>query len=321
MSVSEIGFGAWAIGGAAMVGNVPIGWGTADDETSKRALAKAIDAGINFFDTADFYGLGHSEQLIGEVIGNRQDLLVATKVGQREGEGSTVYVDYSRDYIISACDKSLHRLKRERIDFYQLHVARLIHLNQGECIEAMETLKQAGKIRYWGISLNTFQPAPEAEWFFENNKGDGFQLVLNLINREGLSILKKAEEGGYGVIARMALQFGLLGGKVSPDKNYGQDDHRSYRTNREFISAINQTIDHHILPLAEKYNTTPAGIALSFVLGFNEVSTVIAGMRNEQQVEQNSKETVVLSHDDHQLLLERGADEWQQLWEMARMLG
>ena len=133
LSVSEIGFGAWAIGGGAMIGNTSIGWGDSDDLVSINAIHTAIEAGINFFDTADIYGLGHSEKLIGEVIGNRSDIIVATKVGN-VSRNAQFTVDSTKEYIIEACEKSMMRLQRERIDYYQLHNARLEHLQQGECI-------------------------------------------------------------------------------------------------------------------------------------------------------------------------------------------
>src|SRR6185295_8257962 len=98
LHVSEIGFGAWAIGGAATVGNVPIGWGHTNDATSEEALREALDAGINFFDTADFYGLGHSEELIGKVLGRDKNSIIATKVGHRNIDNKIV-LDYSKKYI------------------------------------------------------------------------------------------------------------------------------------------------------------------------------------------------------------------------------
>src|SRR5215510_6354031 len=136
LRVSEIGFGAWAIGGGAMIGNTSIGWGDADDVISKQAIRAALDAGINFFDTADIYGLGHSERIIGETIGNLPGIIVATKVGN-VARNDQFTVDYSKGYILKACEDSLTRLKRETIDYYQLHSARVGHLQNGECIEAM----------------------------------------------------------------------------------------------------------------------------------------------------------------------------------------
>jgi aryl-alcohol dehydrogenase-like predicted oxidoreductase len=159
--VSEIGFGAWAIGGNAMIGSVAIGWGDADDNESKKAIHRSLDLGINFFDTADIYGLGHSEKLLGGLLGKRKDVIIASKVGN-VARNEKFTTDYSKQHIIAACETSLKRLKREAIDYYQLHSARVQQLEQQECMEAMQLLQQQGKIRYWGLSLNTFDPEPEA---------------------------------------------------------------------------------------------------------------------------------------------------------------
>ncbi|MEO6537320.1 MAG: aldo/keto reductase, partial [Ferruginibacter sp.] len=172
--VSEIGFGAWAIGGGAMIGGTAIGWGDANDSISKKAIHHSLDLGVNFFDTADIYGLGHSEKLVGEVCGKVKDVIIATKVGNVSRDKKFT-VDYSKKYILKACEDSLQRLNRGIIDYYQLHSARLQHLQQGECIEAMNLLQKQGKIRYWGISLNSFDPVPEADFFVENKIGNGFQ--------------------------------------------------------------------------------------------------------------------------------------------------
>jgi aryl-alcohol dehydrogenase-like predicted oxidoreductase len=101
--VSEIGFGAWAIGGGAMIGNTPIGWGHADDQESRQAIKRSLDLGINFFDTADIYGLGHSERLIGETLGGNKNVIIATKVGN-VSRNEQFAVDYSKDYIMKACE-------------------------------------------------------------------------------------------------------------------------------------------------------------------------------------------------------------------------
>lgn len=285
--ISEVGFGAWAIGGGAMVGDTAIGWGEADDSTSKKAIFKALDQGINFYDTADIYGLGRSEELIGKAIGNREDVVIASKAGNvaRNGEFGT---DYSRHYILEACDASLKRLKRDAIDYYQLHTARLTHLQEGECIEAMQLLQKQGKIRYWGLSLNTYEPFPEAEYLLENNFGSGFQVVLNILNQTALPVIKKASRAGYGIIARMPLQFGLLTGKFDKGVNFPDNDHRNNRLTPEVIEAYKDGLKD-IWPLCEKYQLTKTELALSYILSHPEVSTVIPGIRTEEQAEKNTK--------------------------------
>ena len=295
--VSEIGFGAWAIGGDAMVGNIPIGWGKTNDDDSISALHAAVDAGINFFDTADFYGLGHSEELIGELFGSNKDILIATKVGHRNIDEKIIF-DYTADYIKSACEKSLKRLKRNVIDYYQLHTARMEHLQRGECIQAMEELKKKGKIRYWGLSLNTFYPQPEAEYLIQHRMGDGFQLVFNLINQRANDVLKLASRAGYGVIARMPLQFGLLTGKIKSDAKFETGDHRSFRLIPSIIENATSILNKKAWPVAEQNHISKTSLALSYILSHPEISTVIPGIRTVEQVKLNTTDIIKLEEED-----------------------
>jgi aryl-alcohol dehydrogenase-like predicted oxidoreductase len=287
LTVSEIGFGAWAIGGNAMVGNTPIGWGKADDATSVAAIHKALDCGINFFDTADFYGLGHSENLLGKQLAKNKEIIIATKVGHRN-INETIELDYSKDYIIQACEASLKRLQRDNIDYYQLHSARMLHFEKEKCVEAMEELKKQGKIRHWGLSLNTFYPESEANYLMDNKMGKGFQLVYNIINQRALPIVKNANKNGYGVIARMPLQFGLLTGKFSAAVNFSSDDHRSFRFNKEILDGALKILEEKIWPLCHKYNISKTSLALSYILCYDGVSTVIPGIRTAQHAIDNT---------------------------------
>lgn len=321
LKVSEIGFGAWAIGGTANVGGVEIGWGPSDDQVSKEAIMAARTAGINFFDTADFYGLGHSESLIGEVLGNDPEVVIATKVGQKVGADGKITLDYSAEYIIEACEKSLRRLKRETIDFYQLHVARVQHLQHDSCIEAMERLKEQGKIRYWGTSLITFTPEPEARFLMENEKGHGFQLVLNLINQLAVPVMQEAAAKGYGIIARMPLQFGLLSGQIKPDAVFSEQDHRYYRLTPGIIQTTLDILRTEVMPVAKQYNTSLSGLALSFILGFPEISTVIPGIRTPRHVALNTEGLVTLSSADHAFLTALFQSRWQTVMQMMQAQG
>ena len=321
LTVSEIGFGTWAIGGAAAVGGIAIGWGNSDDEISRAALYSAMDAGINFFDTADFYGLGHSEAVLGITIGNRKDIVIASKVGQKVGFDGKIAIDYTKEYIMKACDLSLQRLKRDYIDFHQLHVARLTNLENGECIEAMQQLQKQGKIRYWGISLLTFNPSPEAEFFFNNDLGHGFQLVFNLINQKALPILQKAYQKGKGVIARMPLQFGLLSGNIQSETVFSADDHRSYRLVPHIIESVLKILQEKIWSLCDKYQTTESGLALSYILSYQEISTVIPGIRNPHQVELNTRHLIQLEETDKLYLQSLYESDWLRVMDMIEKQG
>jgi aryl-alcohol dehydrogenase-like predicted oxidoreductase len=288
MKVSVIGFGAWGIGGPSMAGHTPIGWGKVDDRVSEQAIRTACDRGITFFDTADFYGLGHSEELLGRVLGNRQHVAIATKVGHRLQDDGSIVLDYSRRHILEACEASLRRLKRDRIDFYQLHSARIPHLEEGQCLEALEHLREAGKIRSWGISLNTFHPEPEADFLMKRRLGQGFQLVLNVLNQRARPLLQRAARNGYGIIARMPLQFGLLSGKFTLQSTFTSDDHRSFRLTpsilRESLHALEE-----LWPLADRLKLSKTAFSLSYVTSYDEVSTTIPGIKTPEQARMNTE--------------------------------
>ncbi len=317
--VSEIGFGAWAIGGGAMIGSTAIGWGDADDTQSKYAIHRALDLGINFFDTADIYGLGHSEDLLGGLLGGRHEIIIATKVGN-VSRNDQFTVGYTKDYILEACDASLSRLKRETIDYYQLHSARLSHLEQGECIEAMALLQKQGKIRHWGISLNTFDPYPEANWLMQNKFGSGFQLVLNMLNQKALPLVRQASAAGYGIIARMPLQFGLLTGKFDHDISFAENDHRKNRLPPELVEAANKRLEN-AWELCKKYKINKTQLALSYILSYPEVSTAIPGIRTAEQAEQNTLGLVRLDAGDMSLISDSGGPGEPDVMELIRSLG
>lgn len=317
--VSEIGFGAWAIGGGAMIGNIAIGWGDADDAISVKAIHAALDTGINYFDTADIYGLGHSESLLGNTIGKKKEVILATKVGN-VSRNEQFTVDYSKDYILAACEKSLTRLKRDVIDFYQLHTARMPHLQNGECIEAMQQLLQQGKIRNWGLSLNTFDPLPEAEYLINENLGNGFQLVLNILNQKALSSLKKANDKGYGIVARMPLQFGLLTGKFDIGVSFSENDHRKNRLTKEVVDTCAKALAP-VWQLCKKYNCTKTQLALSYMLSYPEVSTIIPGIRTVQHVIDNTSGLFQLDAEDMAGIEKLGRTDFVAVMELIQKQG
>jgi aryl-alcohol dehydrogenase-like predicted oxidoreductase len=319
LRVSEIGFGAWAIGGGAMIGNTAIGWGDVDDNVSEAAIAAAVDAGINFFDTADIYGLGHSESLLGKTIGHRNDLIIASKVGNVSRDEQFT-VDYSPKHILQACELSLKRLKRDTIDFYQLHTARLSHLQQGDCINAMLQLQQSGKIRYWGLSLNTFDPFPEAGYLLEHELGNGFQLVLNLINQRSLPLLKRAGAKGYGIIARMPLQFGLLTGKFDQGTAFAANDHRKNRLVPSIVEA-SATALAPVWELCDKYQCSKTQLALSYLLSYPEVSVIIPGIRTPEQVAGNTSGLFQLEEADLRMVESLGNTSFVPLMEQIKQQG
>jgi len=319
LTISEIGFGAWAIGGGAMIGDTAIGWGDADEDTSTKAIYAALDAGINFFDTADIYGLGHSESLLGKTIGKNKEVVIATKVGN-VSRNNQFTVDYTKEYILLACEESLKRLNRETIDYYQLHTARLTHLEEGACTDAMEQLQKEGKIRYWGLSLNTFEPEKDANFLIDRHMGAGFQLVLNVINQIALPVVHKAYAKGYGIIARMPLQFGLLTGKFDDGASFSPNDHRRNRLTQEIIEASLKATSP-VWELCKEYQCTKTQLALSYILSYEEVSTVIPGIRTPEHVSLNTKGLFRLNEADKKMIETLGRTSFPALMEQIRKQG
>ncbi len=320
LSVSVIGFGAWGIGGGALAGDAVIGWGDVDDTVSVRALHRAYDRGINFIDTADFYGLGHSEEVIGKTFGNRHDIVIATKVGHSLGSDGTISVDYSAKHITGACEQSLRRLRRETIDLYQLHSARVMHLETGECTQAMEQLRESGKIRYWGLSLNTFNPHPEADYMMEHSLGHGLQLVLNVLNQRSLPIIRRASEAGYGLIARMPLQFGLLTGKFNASSTFAANDHRSFRLAAPLLEKLLTELKSY-WDLTEGLDISKTALSLSFCASVPGISTVIPGIKTPEQADTDTAGITNLSNEALQSIIELGERRFKPLMPLLEEAG
>jgi aryl-alcohol dehydrogenase-like predicted oxidoreductase len=193
-------------------------------------------------------------------------------------------------------------------------------LQQGECIEAMQQLQQEGKIRYWGLSLNTFYPDAEGDYLLENGAGNGFQVVLNILNQKGLGLIKKAAAKGYGIIARMPLQFGLLTGKFNEQKTFEANDHRSKRLTKDVIQNSLTALEP-VWALCEKYKITKTALALSYILSYDEVSTVIPGIRTPEQVESNTTGIVKLDEEDKQFIESLNQKSFESLLKLIESKG
>ncbi len=194
-----------------------------------------------------------------------------------------------------------------------MHSARLQHFEKENCIEAMELLKQQGKVRHWGLSLNTFTPEPEAKYLMEKKSGEGFQLVFNLINQIALPLMEEANKSGYGIIARMPLQFGVLTGKFKEDANFGSDDHRKFRLTKEILSTTNKILEEKVWTLCNKYNISKTALALSYILSFESVSTVIPGIRTPQHAIDNTKDIIQLDNADVDYLKGLYQSDWKEV--------
>jgi aryl-alcohol dehydrogenase-like predicted oxidoreductase len=286
IKVSEIGFGAWAIGGAAEAAGVPLGWGRTSDEDSLAAIRRARELGVTFFDTADSYGFGRSESLLGIVLPRvRRDVVIATKVGNVRRTDGSFAKDFSKDHIFHAVDGSLKRLRTDYIDLYQLHNPTLADLRREEIQEAMERLQEVGKIRFWGVSISTPEEGME---IISRGWGYALQVLYNIVNQApAQELFPLAKEKGYGIIARVPLASGLLTGKFRPDTTFPKDDIRqNFLTPKRLSEALERIADAKAIIGGAARNLVEG--ALRFVLADDAVSTTIPGARNVHQVELNA---------------------------------
>lgn len=283
--VSEIGFGAWAIGGTAEASGTPLGWGRSSDDESLGAIRRARELGVNFFDTADSYGFGRSESLLGIVLSRqRRDVVIATKVGVVRSSTGELRKDFSKQHISHAVDGSLKRLRTDYIDLYQLHNPSIEDLRRGEIQEAMELLQDSGKIRFWGVSISTIEEGIE---IVQRGWGNALQVLYNVLNQAPAEkLLPLAKERGFGVIARVPLASGLLTGKYREGAVFAADDIRQNFLTQRRMSEVTQRVDEVKSIIGGAARNIAEG-ALRFVLANDAVSSAIPGARNARQVETN----------------------------------
>jgi aryl-alcohol dehydrogenase-like predicted oxidoreductase len=286
LKVSEIGFGAWAIGGPADAGGTPLGWGRSNDDESLAAIRRARDLGVTFFDTADSYGYGRSESLLGIVLSRqREGVVIATKVGVVRDPDGRLRKDFSREHISHAVDGSLRRLRTDYIDLYQLHNPTPAELQRDDLHEAMSRLQEVGKIRYWGVSVTTPEEGIE---IVKRGWGYALQVLYNVLNQAPANqLFPLAKEKGYGVIARVPLASGLLSGKFRPDTAFPTDDVRQNFLTAKRLEEVIARVDEAKSIIGGTARSLAEG-ALRFVLASDAVSTTIPGMRNVRQVEMNA---------------------------------
>ena len=286
LQVSEIGFGAWGIGKGAWVG--------ATDDESIKALNKAIDLGLNFIDTALVYGDGHSESLVGKVVrGSSKKIYVASKIPAKNYQwpaqpGVPVDEAFPGEHVIASTEESLRNLGLETIDVQQFHVWSDEWADQGDWLDAIQKLKEQGKIRFFGVSINDNQPE-NAIRLIETGVLDTVQVIHNIFEQAPEDRLFPAcERHKVGVIVRVPFDEGSLTGKITPKTTFDPDDFRSryFRDDRklEVYDRVQKIISDLGINLDQM-----AEIALRYVLSQNAVSTVIPGMRSVGNVERNCR--------------------------------
>ncbi len=284
---SEISFGAWAIGGDM--------WGPQDDAESLRALHKAIDLGMNFIDTAQGYGKGHSEELIGKVLKERsEDIYVATKVPQKPGtawplpEYANAAEFFPASYIIEQCEGSLRRLERDHLDIYQFHTWATAFNVQDEWFEAMMKLKQQGKIRAIGVSVPDATP-DNVMGALALGKVEAVQVIYNIFEQyPRWNLFPVCEKLGIGVIIRVPFDEGALTGKYTVKTIFPEGDVRRHYFRGRNLPAVVKRVEK-IREFKDKRHPhmSMAEYALRFSLSHTAVNTVIPGIRDVQQAEMN----------------------------------
>lgn len=281
LEVSEIGYGAWGIGGKQ--------WQGGTDDESIRALHRAIELGLNFIDTALAYGEGHSERLVAGILKAHRQVLVATKIppkNQRWPARPGIGIDqvFPYDYIIESTNQSLKNLGVERIDLQQYHVWNPEWLANDEWRRGIADLKAAGKVRYFGISINDHQP-DSALGIIETGLIDTVQVIYNVFDQTPeRNLFPACQKHSIGVLARVPLDEGALAGAVKPDTEFAGDEFRGWY----FRGDRKQQVWDKVQALKKDLDGVPgslAEIALRFCISHPAVSTVIPGMRRIPTVE------------------------------------
>ena len=286
-NISVIGFGAWGIGGGD--------WGTTDDKTSLAALHRAIDLGVNFIDTADVYGDGHSERLIAEVRKARSEqLIIATKAGRRLNPHTAS--GYNRQNLTSFVERSLQNLQTETLDLLQLHSPPSEVYHMPEVFAILDDLARQGKIRFYGVSVERVDEALKAMTY---PNVQSVQIIFNMFRfKPSEQFFAAAREHRVGILARVPLASGLLTGKFNSQTQFAANDHRMYNRHGEAFDQGEtfSGVDYEtglqaveaLRPLVPP-GATMAQLALRWILMFPEVTSTIPGAKSPEQAENNVK--------------------------------
>jgi aryl-alcohol dehydrogenase-like predicted oxidoreductase len=290
--ISTVGFGAWGISGRD--------WGDTNDKNSRQAIHAALDAGVNFIDTADVYGFGHSEELIRQVLDERSDkdkIVIASKAGNnfypfigKDYEITPVNDDYSLNHLEFAVEQSLKRLNIERLDILQLHSPGLEILEQDEPWRAIERLKKSGKIKHGGWSVQSFQETAQAHILERHHDLiEVIQVRYNLLEREAEDVLfPLALKYGTGVIVRIPLLFGLLSGKFNSKSTFGKNDHRKLNLSPEKLTDYLEKFNSYQSVFDQYPKYSPAQLSLRFCISHPACHVVIPGGKSQEQVQENA---------------------------------
>ena len=285
LSVSEVGYGAWGIGGSMWLG--------AEDQESLRALNRAIDLGVNFIDTAAVYGNGHSERLVGEVVRERDErIVVASKIPPKNSEWPARTSDpdeaFPADHIRKWTERTLSNLGLDVLDVQQFHVWNDEWVGRGSWLEGIQALRDEGKIRFFGVSINDLQPA-NAVRLIDTGAVDTVQVIYNVFEQAPEDeLLAACERNDVGVIARVPFDEGSLTGRLTADSTFPEGDFRNdYFSGDRSLDAVDARVSAIVDDLGISREELPE-VALRYVLSRPEISTVIPGMRSVRNVERNA---------------------------------
>lgn len=285
-NVSEISFGAWAIGGF---------WGHVSDEEAMGALHTAVDSGVNFIDTADVYGDGRSERLIARLKKERKDeVIVATKAGRKLSKQTVE--GYSRQNLTEWIDNSLRNLEADALDLLQLHCPSTDLYYHPEVFEILDDLVKAGKVRYYGVSVERVEEAIKA---IEFPNVQSVQIIFNCFRQRPAEVFfPLAKQRQVGILARVPLASGMLTGKLRRDSKFAADDHRTFNRHGELFD-MGETfsgVDYELgLKAVEEIRALlPQGVsmtqfALRWILMFDAVTCAIPGGKRPDQVSENCR--------------------------------
>lgn len=283
-NVSDVSFGAWAIGGA---------WGSVSDGDSLAALHKAVDCGVNFIDTADVYGMGRSERLVAQLRRERKnEIIVATKAGRRLSPHTAD--GYNAKNLTAFVEDSLRNLSTECLDLLQLHSAPTEVYYRPEVFGALDDLVKAGKVRYYGVSVDRVEEALKA---IEYPDVQTVQIIFNCFRQRPAELFfPEARKRRVGILARVPLASGALTGKLAADSRFAADDHRNFNRHGERFD-VGETfsgLDYNLALEAvdEIRRVLPAGftmaqLALRWILMFDAVTCAIPGGKRPAQVAEN----------------------------------
>jgi aryl-alcohol dehydrogenase-like predicted oxidoreductase len=282
--VSTISFGAWAIGGA---------WGAVDDNESMAALNRAIDLGVNFFDTADVYGDGRSECLLAKLRKERKEkIYIATKAGRRLNPHTAD--GYNRKNLTDFVERSLKNLDTDGLDLLQLHCPPTQVFYMPEVFGILDDMVKAGKICHYGVSVEKVEEALKA---IEYPNVQTVQIIFNMFRQRPVELFfEQAKKRKIGILARVPLASGMLTGKLKPDTTFAPDDHRLFNREGqafdrgETFSGVDyntglKAVDE--LKAVCPKGTTMSQFALRWILMFDAVTCAIPGAKRPEQVEQN----------------------------------